>query len=234
MAVKHYIPQEFVSEYILPAEKLAKKYGKSLSTIYKWKRAVKEGKQEKIQRSFQIDGRILGILWAIGRDDGKRFVLRSSLKSILEEVRDFFRLDAEIIEGRSMTKTQYKLYITGDAREALFERLHSLGWTERNAEVRRYPKGSIDHQGFIRAYVQLHSSLDFPKGRPRLRIYGNKVFIHELNEIASRVFSVRIKTPQAVNSKTYCLYYQRKKEIAELLPGNSFAKMFLRDDMKFL
>lgn len=217
LMAKRYITRRFKDDVSLPAKHLAKKYSKSLSTIYRWKKAVQKQEQEKIQRFFDIDGRILGILWALGRDDGTRFVLRYREKRILEELRDFFKLQANLITAKSYTDVQYRLYITGDARKVILDRLHSLGWTERNAEVRRYPDGEIDHAKFIRAYVQIHSSLDFPRGRPRLRIYGNKSFIFTLNEVASRVFGIGLKTPQLVKGKTYCLYYQQKDEISLLL-----------------
>lgn len=63
------------------------------------------------------------------------------------------------------------------------------GWTKRNDPERCYPAGSVNDKGFIRAWVELHSSADLHcsgrirKTSPRLRIYGNKSLMATMNEI---------------------------------------------------
>lgn len=148
---KHYIPSSFLKEHHLPAEYLAIKYSMSLSTIYRWKKAAENGELCRFKPEFIIDGRMLGILWLLGSDDGERFVVRHKYEHIISEIRSYFNLDSNIIVGRSNTEVQYKLYITGYIRKRIIDILYSLGWTERNAHVRRYPSGNIDHKEFILA-----------------------------------------------------------------------------------
>lgn len=219
MVRKHFIPRDFLQEASKPAKHLARKYNKGVSTIYKWRYAVQDGEKDKIQRRFDINGRILGILRALGKDDGKRFVLCYRDKRILQEVKNFFGLKAQLITGKSRTGIQYRLYITGDVRQSLLKWLQELGWSNRNAEIRKYPEGPILDREFLQAYIEIHSSLDYPKGKPRLRIYGNKHFIFRANEVISREFAVGLKTPQKITEKTYCLYYQKKSEIERIIPS---------------
>jgi hypothetical protein len=88
------------------------------------------------------------------------------------------------------------------------------GWSERNAEERQYPCGHINHKGFISVYIEIHSSLDKTKNGTRLRIYGNKILINQLNHMLHKVFAVDKKTPQRATEKTYVLYFQSENEIA--------------------
>jgi len=215
---KYYIPKD-----LDPNQKLkyiAKKYNISISTASKWRKAIRNNEKEKIQRDFCINSRMLGIFWAIGRDDGENFILRHRNKEIIEEVRDHFDIDNQIIEAESRTGVQHRLKLTGDIRENIIKALKKHDWAPRNADIRPYPKGAINHETFIKTYIELHSSLDYPKNRPRLRVYGNKALITEMNNIIPRIFDVRPKTPQKITKKTYCLYYQRKTEIEQLLDKN--------------
>lgn len=210
MPKKHYIPAGLDTS--APLREIANKYGVSISTASRWRRATLSGNIRKIQRSFSISSRILGILWAIGGDNGECFYLRCRYRGIIEEVRDYFNLDAQIIEGKSSTNKQFKLKITGDIRQKILYELSRQGWSPRNADIRNYPSGDIEHREFIRAWLQLHSSFDFRYfGKPRLRVYGNKKLITEMNDIISRLAGVSRKTPYKLhNNKTYALYYVSK------------------------
>ena len=221
MSKKHFVPRLSIADAKAKSPReLAQMYGVSLSTVYRWKRVVKDGDHLRLQRDLKIDGRILGILWALGRDDGTYFLIRYKERSLLEEICKYSGLSKQIITGRSQTNIQYRLKLTNDIRKnILYALIKRHGWSPRNADIRQYPIGDIDHMEFILAYVQIHSTLEFPKGRSRLRIYGNKLMMEEMNDIIPRVFSVARKTPQRIADKTYALCYQRESEISELLPG---------------
>lgn len=210
MPKSHFIPHDLDPSALL--RDIAAQYGVSISTASRWRRAVLAGNNEKLQRVFPVPSRILGILWAIGGDNGNYFYLRCRYREFIEEVRDCFGLDTQIVAGRSRTDEQYKLKITGDARQAILAELLSRGWSPRTADIRDYPRGDIDHREFIRVWLQLHSSFDYRYfGKPRLRVYGNHHLIAEMNDIVSRLTGVSMKTPQKLhNKKTYALYYVSK------------------------
>ncbi len=203
----HYVPLDINSDTNL--KDIAEKYNISISAASRWRQAIRSKDTRKLQRPFSVSSRILGILWAIGYDTGECFFLRCRYKEIIEEVRNFFRIDSRIISGQSRTGEQYKLKITGDTRQAILKTLNSHGWTPRNADVRKYPEGDIEHREFIQAWLQLHSCFDYRYfGKPRLRVYGNQYLITDMNDIISRLTGVTKKTPQRLhNGKTYALYY---------------------------
>lgn len=214
MPKSHFIPQSLDPSVLL--RDIAAQYGVSMSTASRWRRTVLAGEVKKVQRSFFITSRILGILWAIGGDNGECFYLRCRHREFIEEVRNFFKVDAQIISGKSRTGEQYKLKITGDVRQAILAELSSRGWSSRMADVREYPSGDIDHKEFIRAWVQLHSYYYARKNH--LRIYGNHHLMIVMNDIISRLTGVGVKTPQKLhNEKTYGLCYQNPREVNMLL-----------------
>lgn len=211
---KHYIPATLDPTATL--REIAQKYTISLSTASRWRKAVRHGDLEKIQQPIPITSRILGILWAIGYDTGTEFYLRCRYQEIVEEIKAYFGVANAITVGQSRHLVQYKLKMTGLARTAILHELYKYGWTPRNAEVRAYPSGDIDHKEFIRAWVQLHSYYYARKNN--FRIYGNRNLIVTMNDIISRLTGVAPKTPQRLhNGKTYALYYQSIKEVNILL-----------------
>jgi hypothetical protein len=173
--MNNYIPESFINDINKNYKELCIKYNISPQTVYRWKFAIKNKEYWKINSDIKINSRILGILWALGRDDGKNFILRYKNKDIIEEVKTYFKLNNNIIVGKSNTNIQYKLKITGNNRIKILNILKQYGWTERNADIREYPKRNIDHKIFIQTYIEIHSCLDFPfNNRIRLRVFGNK------------------------------------------------------------
>lgn len=141
MPRRHFVPRSFIvdAENKSPRE-LAERYGVSLSTVYRWKRAIRAGDHQKLQRDFEIDGRILAILWALGRDDGAHFLTRYRDRSILEEVCSYFGVSSQIITARSLTGAQYRLKLTGDVRQSILDAPRKHGWSARTADIRQYPQ----------------------------------------------------------------------------------------------
>lgn len=140
----------------------------------------------------------LGILWSIGYydKDKKRFVLRHKERYFLEQLQDM--TSGNIYYQVNAGKEQYVLMIHGFD----IEQLRSMNWTERNADIRYLPVLD-DYRDFLRAYLEIHSTLDYStrysksKSKSskwkalRLRIYGNINLLEEIN----RVFHIEIKTP---------------------------------------
>lgn len=224
MAKKNFIPKDFDTSIFY--KDAATKYSVSISTIFRWRRAVKNNQSEKIQRDIEINNRILGILWAIGGDNGECFYLRSKYKEVIKEIRDYFGMDNAVIEGISNTGVQYKLKIFGDIRWNILETLNNYGWCSRNADQRNIPILE-NYQDFLRSYIELHSELDYStrytrnKKRKykalRLRIYGNKVLIQSINQIFHDVIGVGLKRCHILgNDKTAVLHYQSLQEIEQI------------------
>lgn len=136
----------------------------------------------------------------------------------IDIVREHLGITAEGHESYSYTGDQWRLKITRAADiltvKSLLER---HGWTPRQAPERPYPSGSINDRGFIRAWVELHSSADIARtGRkrapaPRLRIYGNRFLLEEMNRIIAAGAGLSPRTLQKTsNETTVALYYTGK------------------------
>ena len=105
--------------------------------------------------------------------------------------------------------------------------MERLGWQSRNAEQRDYPSIVNDHRHFIRAYMEIHSSIDtitiprkngFRTG-PRLRVYGNKNFLEQLTGVLAAAMGTGVKTVQQATRKSEIsgiLYYQSTTELQSI------------------
>lgn len=172
----------------------------------------------------------LGIIWSIGTylSDENKMVFRHKDRYFLKQLKNLTHNN--IYLQSTPNKNYYVLKIPGFD----LDYLKDLGWTYRNTNIRYMPTLD-DHKDFLRAYIELHSSLDYSKRgtnikRLRLRIYGNKILIEELNRIISDLCNVKIKTPQIIhNDKTSILYYQNFREIDNILSyieGNPYNSNF--------
>lgn len=165
----------------------------------------------------------LGILWSIGtyNQDEQSFTIRHKNKYFLEQLQPYF--DSSIYPQKARTGTQYVL------KTCLIdiEQLQNLGWTERNANQRDLPILE-DYRDFLRAYIELHSSLDYCTGykrkprnekyyRLRLRIYGNKILIQSINRMLNKFVGVGSKKEQSTsNDKTFYIAYTSFEEIQSI------------------
>lgn len=240
MPKKNFIPKDFDTSIFY--KDAATKYGVSISTIFRWRKATKNNQDGKIQRDIKINDGILGILWAIGGDNGECFFIRCRHREIVEEVREYFDMDNLIIVGSSNTNIQYKLKITGDIRKSILKTLDEYGWNNRNADQRNIPVLE-NYRDFLRAYIELHSGLDYStrysrdKKRKykslRLRIYGNKILIQSVSQILRKAIGIGFKKPSILNNdKTAVLTYQSLQEIEEIykwLDGEPYLEKYWDD-----
>jgi len=104
---------------------------------------------------------ILGILWGTMSVWGKGFWVRHRDRWFVQIARDYLELRSAIQKISDNGKTQYRIKIAHSKEvSAVRDLLEIHGWTPRNAAERPYPSGPLDDRGFIRAWVELHSSLD--------------------------------------------------------------------------
>ena len=173
-----------------------------------------------------MDLYVLGILWSIGspiEDRYPYFMLRHRDRYFLDVVREALNVSTSIFVGESLTAPQYKLKLF----KFDLSRLTQYGWQTRLSEQRSYPD-IPEHVHFIRAYIELHSSVDTltirqrckERTSPRLRIYGNRYFLEHLTEVLSSQVGISPKRVQkATNLSEFSgiLYYQSRRELEKLL-----------------
>lgn len=158
----------------------------------------------------------LGIFWSIGRQSEEGyFLLRHKDKYFLETAKTDLQASSDIFSITQHGKIQYRLKV----RDLDIFTLKRLGWHARNSEERPYPN-ILDHQDFIRAYMEIHSNLDIitlrGRQKPRLRIYGNKTFLESItNVLASQIGTSTKKVQKTTNiaETSGVLYYQSRTEL---------------------
>ena len=173
-----------------------------------------------------MDLYVLGILWSIGspiEDKYPYFMLRHHDRYFLDVGRNVLDISTTVFEGESRTRPQYKLKLFN------FDLSHltQYGWQPRIAEQRNYPSIQ-EHASFIRAYLELHSSIDTltirSRGKertsPRLRIYGNRYFLEKLTVVLSSQAGIspkRVQKTTKLSEQSGLLYYQSRRELEKLL-----------------
>jgi len=177
-------------------------------------------KKEKISLDRILDYH-LGIFWSIGSysDETKQFIFVHRERYFLEQIELYF--DSRIYAQEARTAIQYVL------KTALLnvDALKKIGWTERNAEQRNVPLLN-NYRNFLRAYFELHSSLDYCTSynrkrekyyRLRLRVYGNEKLIISINNILHMNVETGLKALQLTkNNKTAIITYASYKEIQSI------------------
>lgn len=168
----------------------------------------------------------LGIVWAIGNYNGTELFFRTRHRYFLEQIQDL--TDSGIMTHIAKGKLQYKL------KTVMFniDDLKNLGWTERNAETRSMPilNNHSEYKDFIRAYMELHSTLIYFKVKSkdkkkaykklRLRIYGNESLIISIGRLLFEIAGVPIKSLYiSPNGKTATTTYASLEEIKQIFKG---------------
>jgi len=209
------------------------------------KALVYRGPEKIGLRDQQFNAYVLGILWALGSYEehvgtktiSRYFQLRHCRPYFLQVVKQELALQNKIRIVKHNGKPQYRLNIY----DINIEYLNWLGWQARQAAERNYPAMSIGHRDFILAYLEIHSKLDTTivlkrYERPRLRIYGNMLFLTELTKVlAAEVCTGIKKTQQVMNRQSGIsgtLFYQSLRELHALfkyfynLPHNHFDREY--------
>jgi len=177
----------------------------------------------------QLNDYVLGIMWALGsyvehqttNTISRYFQIRHCRPYFLKVVEQELCLQNKTRIVQHNGKPQFRLNINGLG----LEYLNWLGWQERKATERNYPALSIDHRDFILAYLEIHSKLDTVivlkrYERPRLRIYGNMLFLNELTNVLSNEVPTGVKKPQQCKNResgiSGTLFYQSLGELHAL------------------
>jgi hypothetical protein len=145
--------------------------------------------------------------------------LRHRDRWYIDTVREYLDIPAAVQEVKSRTGPQCRLKIVrADLVELITALLESHGWKPRNAQERPYPTGSINDRGFIRAWVELHGSVDIRQAKDRkgnyhpqkrLRVYGNWSMLDEMNNTLCYATGLNPRTLQPTTGKvTKALYFQ--------------------------
>lgn len=175
-------------------------------------------------REFEIitdtGGYVLGVLWGTMGEWEEGYWVRHRDRWYVETVKEQLKIDTGIQHVASRTQDQYRLKIVA-ARDVrtISNLLQARDWAPRNAQERPYPAGVINDRGFIRAWVELHSSteirfvwnkkktMQYPQ--KRLRIYGNWALMEEVNSILSTATRLQPRTLQKTSNKiTKALIFQ--------------------------
>ena len=173
-----------------------------------------------------MDLYVLGILWSIGspiEDRYPYFMLRHNDRYFLDVVREALNASTSVFVGESLTRIQYKLKLFNFDLNLLTQ----YGWQPRISEQRRFPD-ITEHVDFIRAYIELHGTLDTitirqcnkERKSPRLRIYGNRHFLGKLTEILSEQVEItpkRVQKATGLSESSGILYYQSRRELEKML-----------------
>jgi len=173
-----------------------------------------------------MDLYVLGILWSTGspiEDKYPFFMLRRYDRYFLDVIREHLKVYLTFLrESPELAHNTNSSYLIFDLSQ-----LTQYGWQPRLSEQRGYPDIK-EHVDFIRAYFELHSSVDTvtirKRGKertsPRLRIYGNRYFLSELTEVLSsqvEISSKRVQKATKQSESSGILYYQSRRELERLL-----------------
>jgi len=183
-----------------------------------------------------MDSYTLGIIWSIGSFQDNRFVFRHQDKYFLEQIQKYCNNNIYKQVGTS-GKIQYVLKTISITPSDL------PGWTERNSGQRDVP--ILDnYKDFLRAYFEIHSCLGYCTAyrfkrkkekyyKIRLRVYGNYVLIHSINNILSEECKVQSKSVQYVyNEKTAYIQFTALNEITAIydwLTGEPYNSKYWQD-----
>lgn len=174
--------------------------------------------QKLIDTTTDTGGYILGLLWGSLSLYENGFWFRHRDRWYVETVKSYFGITTVVQKVSSGTGPQYRLKIVRPKWvEPISSLLGSRDWQPRNAQERPYPSGNLSDRGFIRAWVEMHSSVDVIQARhrnglyypqKRLRIYGNWALLEEMNYILSAATGLRLRKLQPTENKiTKGLYY---------------------------
>lgn len=135
----------------------------------------------------------------------------------MDAVREYLGGTADGHESYSYTGSQWRLKITRAADVVTIRNLlERHEWAPRKSRERPYPSGPLNDMGFVRAWLELHSSADVVRtGRkrmptPRLRVYGSQPLMEELNRVVTAGMGLPPRKLQRVatgTGETWCLYY---------------------------
>lgn len=162
----------------------------------------------------------LGILFSIGYyiQSESRYIIRHKDKHYIDSIIPLFKTTPYTQSSR--TQTQYVLKSSIKFNPSIL-----FNWTPHNSDIRDIPILQ-DYSDFLRAYIEIHSTLDYSIRHTRhktkykvlrLRVYGNKILIQHINDILHQYAATNLKSLQIMsNNKTAILNYTSFSEIESI------------------
>lgn len=190
---------------------------------YYWKR--KPGPLKKVDTTTDAGAYLLGILWGTVALAGDNAIwVRHNDKWYVDAIREYMGIGTNKRVRYLKAEKRWGLRITRAAEVGfLKELLENHGWAPRNTPERPYPYGVVNGRGFVRAWVELHSSADIARpGRrrrptPRLRIYGNCSLIDGINRVIAAETELGLRKPQRTPKETTVALYYTGKSFCSLV-----------------
>lgn len=154
----------------------------------------------KVQNmEINISGYQIGVLYALSSNAGdNRLIIRSIDKWYCEVCQELFRVN--------IYPNNYH-----------YDRDKATQWCLKGTLKVPFPKleDITDIEGFCRSWIEIHSCLDKPRDKLRLRIYGKeeilKFLIQHLPVAMKKIQNIRTQT-----GITSAVYYQSRKEIINI------------------
>ena len=163
----------------------------------------------------------MGILWSIGsKISDSCFLLRHKDRYFLDRIKKYCSntvYSQKRVKGKDDIQYVLKIY------DVDFDFLYKIGWTNRWSDARSLP-ALTDYADFLRAFLELHSCLDYSTrysgwtGKKwkalRLRIYGNYDLISDINKVLYQYVNTTLKKVGTLhNDKSAVLTFTSLKEI---------------------
>ncbi len=165
--------------------------------------------------STETGAYVLGVLWGTCSRNIEGYLIRHRIPWFVKCVKEYMQIPNSpyLLDARTGDQTILKI-----TRKSIVKQIDRLllkrGWQPRNAAERSYPCGDIHDKGFIRAWIELHSSIDIARigtkriATPRIRIYGNEELIEKINTVLSAETGLKLRMLQkTTNETTKALYY---------------------------
>lgn len=165
--------------------------------------------------STETGAYILGVLWGTCSRNIEGYLIRHRTPWFVNCVKEYMQIPNSpyILTARTGDQTILKITKKPFVRQ-IDHLLIKQGWQPRNAAKRSYPYKNIDDKGFVRAWIELRSSIDIARigtkriATPRIRIYGNEELIEKINTVLSAGTGLKPRTLQkTTNEITKALYY---------------------------
>lgn len=178
----------------------------------RWRKNL--GPPQHIDTKTDLGAYLLGILWGTMSVSKEGYLVTHRDPFFIETIRNHLRLSAKGFRTRGGVQLRLKI-LTKRGIATIENMILPHGWKPRKKKERPYPSGSIDDRGFVRAWVELHSTADFRStGRKgysrqhRLRVYGNLALLEKMNVVISSATGLNPRRLQpTTNEITKAIYY---------------------------
>jgi hypothetical protein len=173
---------------------------------------------------MNIDYEVIGFLWGSARFSGDYFIVQSVHKHWLDRTKKVLGLSNIVFSSlvsKGNTQT-WRLKIPASNRYITWMLENNyIGRLDRNEEQSYLPTFETveDQKAFYCGYFAVHYTLDYPKGKARIRFYAANDILLGLTNHLNAELGVGIKKIQGATQSNVCkiLHYQSPTEVALIL-----------------